>query len=45
MAARRSFYGTGHIPGAVHLDWRSSVVDAADVGDALLLAAPDHRPP
>ena len=32
-----TLYGTGHIPGAVHLDWRTSVVDAADVGDALLL--------
>ena len=28
-----TLYGTGHIPGAVHLDWRASVVDAADTGD------------
>jgi thiosulfate/3-mercaptopyruvate sulfurtransferase len=35
-------YSTGHVPGAVYLDWRASVVDAADTGDALLLAAPDR---
>jgi thiosulfate/3-mercaptopyruvate sulfurtransferase len=34
-------YATGHVPRAVYLDWRTSVVDAADTGDALLLAAPD----
>ncbi len=37
-----TLYGTGHIPGAVHLDWRASIVDAADTGDALLLTAPDR---
>jgi thiosulfate/3-mercaptopyruvate sulfurtransferase len=34
-------YATGHVPGAVHLDWRASVVDAPEGNDALLLAAPD----
>ena len=37
-----SIYAAGHIPGASYLDWRTSVVDAADTGDALLLAAPDR---
>ncbi len=37
-----TLYGTGHIPGAVHLDWRTSIVDTADTGDALLLASPDR---
>ena len=37
-----TLYGTGHIPGAVHLDWRASIVDTAADGDALLLAAPDR---
>jgi thiosulfate/3-mercaptopyruvate sulfurtransferase len=37
-----SLYATGHVPWAIHLDWRTSVVDAAETGDALLLAAPDR---
>ena len=37
-----TLFGTGHIPGAVHMDWRTSVVDAAEIGDALLLSAPDR---
>ena len=37
-----TLFGTGHIPGAVHLDWRTTVVEAAETGDALLLSAPDH---
>ena len=32
----------GHIPGAVHLDWRSDLIDPSDTGDALLLAGPDQ---
>src|SRR5262245_56419441 len=36
-----ALYATGHVPWAIHLDWRTSVVDAAETGDALLLAAPD----
>ncbi len=35
-------YGTGHIPGAVHLEWRTSVVDMPEGGEAPLLAAPEH---
>ncbi len=35
-------YGTGHVPGAVYLDWRSSIVIAPEGGDALLLAPPDQ---
>ncbi len=32
----------GHIPGAVHVDWRVDVVDAGDDADAIRLAAPDR---
>ncbi len=35
-------FGTGHIPGAIHLDWRASVVDTAEGTEALLLASPDR---
>jgi thiosulfate/3-mercaptopyruvate sulfurtransferase len=35
-------YTTGHVPGAVYLDWRTSVVDEPEGNDALLLAAPDR---
>jgi thiosulfate/3-mercaptopyruvate sulfurtransferase len=38
----QSVFGTGHIPGAVHLDWRSSLIDSPEPGDALLLAGPDQ---
>ena len=38
----RTLYGTGHVPGAVHLDWRESVAQVADGGTAFLLAAPDR---
>lgn len=37
-----ALYATGHVPGAVHVDWRADVVDTPDGGDALLLAAPDR---
>ena len=33
-------FALGHIPGAVHVDWRTSLVDTSDGGDALLLAGP-----
>jgi len=33
-------YAAGHIPNAVHLDWRSSVVESPEGSDALLLASP-----
>jgi thiosulfate/3-mercaptopyruvate sulfurtransferase len=35
-------YSTGHVPGAAHFDWKSSVIDIVAGGDAMLLAAPDH---
>ncbi len=33
-------YAAGHIPGAIHLDWRSSMVESPEGSDALLLASP-----
>ena len=41
-----TLYGTGHIPGAVHLDWRPTVVDAADDRRRAPArgARPDRRP-
>jgi len=38
----RTLYGTGHVPGAFHLDWRESVAQVAEGGTAFLLAAPDR---
>jgi thiosulfate/3-mercaptopyruvate sulfurtransferase len=38
----RSVYGTGHVPGAVHLDWQAAVVGAREASDAMLLAPPSH---
>jgi thiosulfate/3-mercaptopyruvate sulfurtransferase len=38
----RAAHAAGHIPGAVHLDWRSDLIDPSDTGDALLLAGPDQ---
>jgi len=35
-------YGTGHIPGAVHLDWRADLIEESDPGDVLLLAGPER---
>ncbi len=35
-----ALYAAGHIPGAVHVDWKSSVVEATDDGEMLLLASP-----
>ena len=35
-------YASGHIPGAVRVDWRVDLVDEGDGGDVLLLAAPDR---
>ena len=37
-----ALYAAGHVPGAVHLDWQSSVVEPADGGDMLCLASPDR---
>jgi thiosulfate/3-mercaptopyruvate sulfurtransferase len=38
----RSAHASGHIPGAVHLDWRTDLIDPSDTGDALLLAGPEQ---
>ena len=38
----RAAHAAGHIPGAVHLDWRTDLIDPSDTGDALLLAGPDQ---
>ena len=35
-------YASGHIPDAVHLDWRSAVTSTVEGSDALLLAPPDR---
>jgi thiosulfate/3-mercaptopyruvate sulfurtransferase len=35
-------HAEGHIPGAVHVDWRTELVDTQDDADALRLAAPDR---
>jgi thiosulfate/3-mercaptopyruvate sulfurtransferase len=37
-----SLYATGHVPGAVHLDWQEAVVEVAGGGDMLCLASPDR---
>ena len=38
----RSAHAAGHIPGAIHLDWRADLIDPSDTGDALLLAGPEQ---
>jgi thiosulfate/3-mercaptopyruvate sulfurtransferase len=38
----RAAHAMGHIPGAVHLDWRTELIDPSDTGDALLLAGPEQ---
>ena len=35
-------YDGGHIPGAIHVDWRHELIDEDADGDALRLAAPDR---
>ena len=35
-------FASGHIPGAIHLDWRAELIDPSDTGDALLLAGPEQ---
>jgi thiosulfate/3-mercaptopyruvate sulfurtransferase len=37
-----ALYGMGHVPGAVHLDWRSALATTGENGDTLLLAPPPH---
>ena len=38
----RAAHAAGHIPGAVHLDWRTDLIDPSETGDALLLAGPEQ---
>src|SRR5205814_9628254 len=38
----RNVWSSGHIPGAVHVDWRTDLTDASDTGETLLLAGPDQ---
>ena len=38
----RAVYGTGHVPDAVHVDWKAAVVDAIDGSDVMLLAPPQQ---
>jgi thiosulfate/3-mercaptopyruvate sulfurtransferase len=38
----RSVYATGHIPGAVAVDWRTDLVDSGEDGGAIMLAGPDR---
>jgi len=38
----RQVWATGHIPGAVHVDWRTDLTDVGDSGEALLLAGPEQ---
>ncbi len=41
-AADGRVHAAGHIPGAVHLDWRAELIDPSETGDALLLAGPEQ---
>jgi thiosulfate/3-mercaptopyruvate sulfurtransferase len=38
----RAAYLAGHVPGAVHLDWTSDLVDAEDAGGLFVLAGPEQ---
>ena len=38
----RTLYGAGHVPGAIHLDWREAVAQVTEDGSAFQLAAPDR---
>lgn len=38
----RAAYLAGHIPGAVHVDWRTDLIDQSGDGEALLLAGPEQ---
>ena len=38
----RTVYASGHIPGAVHVDWRTDLIDTGEDSDALFLAGPDR---
>jgi thiosulfate/3-mercaptopyruvate sulfurtransferase len=41
-ATAATIHAAGHVPGAVHLDWRSAVTVRAEGSNALNLAPPDH---
>jgi len=36
----RTLYATGHVPGAVHLDWKATVGASEEHGNAIVLAPP-----
>ena len=38
----RDVWAAGHVPGAVHVDWREALTSPSDDGDTLLLAGPDQ---
>ncbi|HVL53918.1 MAG TPA: sulfurtransferase [Vitreimonas sp.] len=38
----RQVFGTGHLPGAVHVDWASDLVDRDERSQAFLLAGPEQ---
>ncbi len=38
----RRLYATGHVPGAMYVDWRTDLVDQDDEGDILLMAGPQQ---
>ena len=35
-------FAAGHIPGAVHVDWRAELIEPAEDDEVLLLAGPDR---
>ena len=37
-----TLFAAGHVPGGVHLDWRTAVTGSVEGSDALLLAPPDQ---
>jgi len=38
----RTIYGTGHVPGAIHLDWRESVARVSEGGSSFQLATSER---
>jgi thiosulfate/3-mercaptopyruvate sulfurtransferase len=38
----RATWAAGHLPGAVHVDWRADLTDQTETGDVLLLAGPEQ---
>lgn len=37
-----ALFDRGHVPGAVHVDWRARLVDTTEAGDVLLIAPPEQ---